>query len=213
MGAMSSSSCLLRRPGGFDITDKALKHCSFRHGAKILDIGCGSGATVRYMNDVMALDAVGIDIEPAGQSDRSIIIKASASDIPFPGLSFDGIITECSFSLMSEPERVLEECHRVLKEKGRIIISDMYARGNPAVFNGTLGRLDTKETIIFLLQKKGFFTELFEDHTHALQTMWGQMIFDMGAASFHDSLGVTPGDLKKVKCGYYLLVARKTVTR
>ena len=210
---MSSSSCLIRRPGGFDITDKALKYCAFLPEAEILDIGCGTGATVFHINEMPGLKATGIDIEPACQPDNDKIIKAPAHKLPFPDLSFDGIIMECSFSLMPEADRVLGECHRVLKENGCVIISDMYALGTPAKLQGELGRLDNKETIILLLQKNGFVTDLFEDHTPALHTMWGQMIFDLGSGSFYEGLGIKPEEFKKIKCGYYLLVARKISVR
>jgi hypothetical protein len=33
------SKCLVNRPGGFEITNKALEFCAFQPGAEILDIG------------------------------------------------------------------------------------------------------------------------------------------------------------------------------
>jgi arsenite methyltransferase len=211
MGTISTSSCLLKRPGGFDITHKALKYCAFQHGDRILDLGCGSGATVDYMNSALGLIATGIDIDETTPPGKSNIIKAKAQNIPFPDLHFDGIISECSFSLMEDRERVLNECHRVLREDGRLIISDMYARGTPVCLTGALGMLDTKENIISLLQRCGFITDLFEDFTHSLQTMWGQMIFDKGAKSFYNEIGINPDEFKKIKCGYCLIVATKVI--
>ena len=118
---------------------------------------------------------------------------------------------ECSFSLMEDQEVVLTECHRVLKPDGRLIVSDMYAHGQPEKLSGCLGRMERKENIISILKSNGFSVELFEDYTHELQTMWGQMIFEQGAKSFYCSMGVDPATLKRIKCGYYLIIATKLI--
>lgn len=80
---------------------------------------------------------------------------------------------ECSLSVMDDQSVVLKECNRVLKD-GRLIVSDMYARGEPARLKGCLGRVDTKEDIISTIESNGFAVEYFEDFTHHLQTMWGK---------------------------------------
>lgn len=49
------------RPGGFAITDRALAICSFAAGARVLDVGCGVGATVEHLICRYHLDAVGVD--------------------------------------------------------------------------------------------------------------------------------------------------------
>lgn len=199
----------LKRPGGFLITERAISLCRFSTGAKLLDLGCGSGATVEYLINKYGFDVSGIDINLEQELSSEKLLKALSEEIPFPDRFADGIIMECSFSLMENQAEVLKECFRVLKENGSLIISDMYARDEPAKFSGCLGNIETKENIVSLLEKSLFNIEHFEDFSHHLHTMWGQMIFDKGAESFYCDLGMSQEVLKKVKCGYFLLIASK----
>jgi pyruvate-formate lyase-activating enzyme len=55
------------RPGGLELTLRALEHCSLLVGSRILDVGAGLGATVAALRD-LAFDAVGA--EPSGAQRR-----------------------------------------------------------------------------------------------------------------------------------------------
>ena len=198
----------IRRPGGFEITNRAISFCSFSKGAKILDLGCGQGATVDHLTN-QGYEAFGIDSNPANISPQSNLITASAETIPFPDSSMDGIMMECSFNLMDDQQSVLKRCFEVLKPEGRLIISVMYARGKTELINGSIGRIETKEDLLHKLEANNFCPELFEDYSKELRTMWGQMIFDKGAKAFYCELGASPEKLKTAKCGYCLIVAKK----
>lgn len=50
------------RPGGLSITKRAMELCKFEKGAKILDVGCGYGATVEYLQNNYDVEAMGIDL-------------------------------------------------------------------------------------------------------------------------------------------------------
>lgn len=203
----------LKRPGGFLITERAITICGFQKGARIIDIGCGSGASCKYLTDNYGLDVSGIDRDLATELSSAKMIRASSEQIPFCDNYADGIFMECSFSLMENQAAVLSECSCALKEKGKLIISDMYAHGEAAQFSGCLGKIETRENIISLLEDNFFSIEHFEDFTHLLKTMWGQMILDKGAESFYCGLGVNPEIFKRVKCGYYLLIASKSESK
>jgi ubiquinone/menaquinone biosynthesis C-methylase UbiE len=209
MEKVNITSCKINRPGEFIITDRALSFCSFPANAKILDLGCGSGATVNYIIQNYGFEAFGIDNATEFENVQSNLINTSAEKIPMQSDSMDGVIMECSFSLMDDQHSVLKESNRVLRENGLLIISDMYARGEAAILTGSLGRIDKKETIITTIENCGFEVELFEDYTQLLKTMWGQMIFEKGAENFYSELGVCADVIKQIKCGYYLIVAKK----
>ena len=49
------------RPGGMFLTDRSIKICEFKHGDKILDVGCGMGVTVEKLKSIYNLDAFGVD--------------------------------------------------------------------------------------------------------------------------------------------------------
>jgi len=208
MESVNNVSCIVNRPGGFIITDRAIGFCSFPSDAKILDLGCGFGATVDHLVKNHGLESVGLD--PKEEPSNPNIIKASAEQIPFQNATFDGVLMECSFSVVENQETALKECHRVLKTDGRLIISDMYARGEGALLEGCLGRVDIKEEIFSRLENNGYAIDLFEDFSDHLKAMWGQLIFDKGAKSFYCELGVTPEVMKRIKCGYFLIVASKS---
>jgi arsenite methyltransferase len=211
MEAVNNVTCIVNRPGGFVITDRAISFCSFPSDAKILDLGCGFGATVDHLIKKYGLEAFGL--EPNEEPSNPNILKASAEQIPFQNATFDGVLMECSFSVVENQETALKECHRVLKTDGRLIISDMYARGEAALLEGCLGRVDTKEDIVSRLESNGYAIDLFEDFSDHLKAMWGQMIFDKGAKSFYCELGVTPEVMKQINCGYFLIVATKNEQR
>jgi len=204
---------MMNRPGGFTITDRAIGLCAFRPGSKILDLGCGSGATVEHLVTKYSLDAFGMDPNPALLPKQHNFILAHAEGIPFATASMDGILMECSFSMMDDQRLVLAECYNLLKPDGKLIISDMYARGEPARLEYCTGRIEKKETIISTLESGGFTPEHFEDFSTQLKTYWGQMIFMKGAKSFYGDLGTDTETLKKIQCGYYLLVAVKKEAR
>jgi arsenite methyltransferase len=207
MANVTCSNDLMNRPGGFIITDRAITFCGFMPGAGILDIGCGTGATVRHLAGKYQIESTGIDIELPDPQNNLFI--APADVLPFPTATFNGVLMECCLSLMKDQSGVLKESLRVLKPGGYLMVSDMYARGEPACLEGTLGRLDTKDEIISLIEKNSFEIIHFEDFTIHLQSLWGQMIMDKGAASFYCSLGAGPELMKRVKCGYFLVIARK----
>lgn len=199
----------IKRPGGFKITDRAISFCEFRKGAKILDIGCGEGATVDYLIN-KGFEALGVDKNPTNAASQQNLTIGTAETLPFPNSSMDGIMMECSFNLMDNQQEVLKRCFEVLKPTGKLIISVMYARGKTKLENGCcIGRIVPKDEIIQKLETHGFFVKLFEDYSDELKTMWGQMIFDKGAKAFYCGLGVTPEKFKEMKCGYCLIVAQK----
>jgi ubiquinone/menaquinone biosynthesis C-methylase UbiE len=209
MAAIDKSRCLVNRPGGLEITGRALEFCAFPPGARILDIGCGSGVTVEYLRHAMNLDAIGIDIYV--DSERENHLKtASGEAVPYESLSFDGVLMECSFSLMENQADVLREIRRVLKPAGYLVISDLFAHQEPAELSGCLGRIDRKETIISSIENMGFQIMLFEDFTDSLRSLWGQMILEKGAEAFYCELGVNPEVFRRIRCGYFLMAAQKS---
>lgn len=199
----------IKRPGGFRITDRAISFCGFCKGSKILDIGCGEGTSVDYLID-KGFEAFGIDNKPVNPALQQNLTIGAAENLPFLNSSMDGIMMECSFNLMDNQQAVLKRCYDVLKPAGRLIISVMYAQGEAKLDNcSCIGQIAPKNEIIQKLKTNGFSVELFEDYSKELKTMWGQMIFNMGAKAFYCEMGITPEKFKEVKCGYCLIVAKK----
>ena len=122
------------RPGAFATTDRALEIANYKMGSRILDIGCGEGDTVNYLNK-MGLKAEGIDINLAKIDDAKrafpgIDVKFGDGGFldDYMSYTFDGIISECALSTMLQPDEALHEAYCVLKKGGRLIITDYYEK-------------------------------------------------------------------------------------
>lgn len=218
------------RPGGFRLTNSALKFCDFKKGDKILDIGCGMGATVKYIQDNYGLQTVGIDTSDKllrygrNKNPSLNINRGTGEKLTFEKDEMDGVFCECTLSLMTDKKKVLNEIYRVLKPKGYVIISDVYAR-NPN-FIEKLENLDVKsclrgahniEILKEELKEKGFVLNLFEDHSDCLKQMMVDIIFEFGTISnFWGRMGNCSfvseeftEAISKSKIGYFLLVGQK----
>lgn len=218
------------RPGGFSITDRAMNYCAFKKDAKLLDIGCGLGGTIRHLRKEYGLSAVGVDkdmlivdrgrgllresmeasgLESIAAEVKRTLVVGDSERLDFIDGELDGVILECSFSKMDQEHSVLKEAFRVLKAEGYLIISDFYSRGLPAVLAGLLGRVDLKEQLLEKFEKNHFRIELFEDYTKEMKNMLGQMLLDHGCKNLYESIGASAEEIKKIKLGYCLIIARK----
>jgi arsenite methyltransferase len=182
------------RPGGLALTARALSLSLWPPGARVLDLGCGSGAALSYLIGQGGLRAWGLD--PSGQllgrgreSDPELpLIRAASEDLPCTAASLDGILAECSLSLVEDVDRVLRECFRVLKMGALILIHDVYARqpnGAAALRNlpvrCCLAGAVSRQEWLARLTDAGFQVLLWEDHTAALKEFAARVIFSYGS--------------------------------
>jgi len=202
------------RPGGFVLTEQALELCRFTEGATILDIGCGSGATVQLLREKYNLNALGIDIsEKMIKTGKCIspdlpLMQADASNLPFSANEFDGVFLECSFSLFSDRRKVLTEIHRVLKTEGKIVISDFYYQNRPG---------KTKEDMLGLLDETGFAVEYWQKKSDYLAQLLADCILSGKPAELlwncllakEDNKCFGKEEIKKWKPDYFLLIGKK----
>ncbi len=119
-------------PGGEDLTREAARAAGWKAGDRILDVGCGDGASMRLLRDDLGIKPVGCD------RDKAILARAKELDsslqlrltdglcLDFPSLYFDGALLECSFSLMNRHDELLHELYCILKPGASIAITDLY---------------------------------------------------------------------------------------
>lgn len=218
------------RPGGFALTDRALSFCSFSPRESILDVGCGTGATVDYLFNNYKLKATGVDpslllLDCGKQRNPGLpLSRAEGENLPFADGEFDGVFTECSFSVMKDQKQALREFYRVLKSNGRLVISDIYIR-NPEEMAGLrrlpvygcLGGARTKAESEELLDSSGFKIVLWEDHSKHLAVFVADLILAGGSPDIFwgsldcglDNCKDIRTTIKKARPGYFLLVAVK----
>jgi SAM-dependent methyltransferase len=93
-------------------------------GMRLLDAGCG-----RYLTMCKALsgtvEAVGIDLEPALQTDNAAApfgVRADVTHIPFRSDSFDIVIARSVIEHLEDPAKAFQEFRRVLRPGGTLIL-------------------------------------------------------------------------------------------
>lgn len=90
------------------------KHCK----GKLLDIGCGDNQLVKFYKG----EGIGVDVYDFGSG--ATIVKDSAN-LPFKDKSFDTISFVACLNHVPISKRIetLKEARRVLKDKGRIVLT------------------------------------------------------------------------------------------
>lgn len=196
------------RPGGLALTDRALSLSNFPEHSRILDVGCGLGATVEHLNNVHNFKAYGVD-KSARQLHQATsglrLVLADADRLPFATGSFDGIICECVLSLLPDIFKAIGEFKRVLNSAGTLIITDIYQRGQNS--SGLIsGSCATNPLDISMLENTisnhRLHTIVKEDHSKLLAELAARLIFT-GEKS------IIPKGNCCSKPGYILLIAKQ----
>jgi phenylacetate-coenzyme A ligase PaaK-like adenylate-forming protein len=192
-----------------DLTRRLLGLCALPADAGVLDVGCGAGRTVRYLQET-GREAWGVDPAPGPG-----MINGRAEALPFSPASLDALIFECSLSLAVSPGRALEEAARVLKPGGLMYMADLYdcdpkagadsSKGGipaPTAFPG-MGRVEAWETLLARFAGAGFRLLCFEDQSSELRSWWAGHLFE----SYRGPDSPTAG----IRAGYFLAVLEKEV--
>jgi len=222
-GVLRSSGVSIPHPGGIDLTMEAVGLAGLHRGSLVLDIGCGSGATVMLLRS-HELNARGIDLSSTPTSDHvdPYCERASADNLPFASESFDAVLAECSLSVMEDPVRVLQECARVLLRGGKLILCDVYAR-NPEEIGAVrilgskcISGVLVREELDRWLQHCGFEVTCFADRSKALREAMAQFIFDHDSPAELWGMCKSPNEveriaqaLNQVRAGYFILTAAR----
>jgi len=165
------------RPGGYELTKKAAESVSL-HG-KVLDIGCGLGASLEYLAGELGIEPHGVELseETVRKAGKSYIVCADACALPFADESFDACMLECVLSITDDPEKAIDEAYRVLKKGGALIISTLTCGGDKLVDRGRL----SLEILGELLTAKGFEIKLISDENSLLRSFAAKLIFEYGS--------------------------------
>jgi len=112
-------------PGGPALTLAVAERLALAPGARLLDVACGDGTSLRMIHERWNVDGFGIDTNAKRHSGDIDTRPGDAHELPFADGSFDAILCECALSTFVDGPRALAEMRRVLKPAGRLAITDM----------------------------------------------------------------------------------------
>ena len=120
---------------------KAWLQQQFARTETVLELGCGTGvfseAVAPVVGHLTATDASEPMLQQAsaklGQYDNIKFQKQDALHTSFGEASFDAVFMVNLLHIVPAPELILEECRRVVKNDGKVIVIDITLRGAPAL--------------------------------------------------------------------------------
>jgi SAM-dependent methyltransferase len=107
-----------------------LKYARAAEGARLLDLGCGTGRFSIPIAEKLRYSVTGADSSPdmldiARQKDRNRIVNWEVRDaqyLTYPDASFDVIFMSHLLHHCDNPRKVIDDCWRILDERGAILI-------------------------------------------------------------------------------------------
>lgn len=189
--------------------EKYAERLSLPREARVLEVGCGTGATLRMLarrDDFSGLGC-GVDqssyfIETANKfardenlGSRAVFQVGDAHNLDFPADTFDAVIAHTLISHVTEPARVLAEMARVVRPGGTVVVFDGdYSSLTYAYPDHDFGqRMDRAlATATFnnpLIMRD--LPRLLREHGLRLVDAWGDAVVEIGTGSYFKSFAET----------------------
>lgn len=142
-----------RRQAQIDLIEELLAWGQVQQPQQILDVGCGIGGSSLYLAQKYNANVTGITLSPvqadraqarareAGLSSQSEFRVADAQQMPFPEASFDLVWSLESGEHMPDKTQFLQECCRVLKPGGILLVATWCHRPTPPALSWSEQRL------------------------------------------------------------------------
>ncbi len=175
------------RPGGLTLTARALAACRFAPGARVLDLGCGPGATLGLLAED-GLCAAGLDASEeflVQAAPRGPVVRGRAQELPLRDGCLDGVFCECVLSATGDAPATLAAIARALRPGGLLALTDLYLRPGPqpgSAAAGCVAGAVPREVLTRQLEVAGLAPLFFEDHTKLLTELACRLTMALGSA-------------------------------
>ena len=157
---------------------------NIKKGNVVLDLGSGAGfdcfLAVKRVGDsgkVIGVDFSEEMIKKAKQNAKTMNYKnvefrlGDIEDLPIENTSIDVIISNCVINLAPDKSKVFTEAHRVLKEGGKMFVSDIVLladisdeiKNNEELLGGCVGGAILKEDYIEIVKSADFDVKILSE--------------------------------------------------
>ncbi len=179
------------RPGGEVLTKRMLELLQPGSSTRILDAGCGTGATLKLLQQSGLRNLVGIDSQHHHIREvlhnGNLALQADCAELPFPGNHFDMLICECVWNI-TRKHHSLAEFFRVLCPGGTLVLSDIYFRGtalgqtnSPWPSRSCFSQAENLQTTTDMITAAGFTLLHVEDQSYLLKQAAAEFVFAHGS--------------------------------
>lgn len=172
----------------------------FVEGKDVLEVACGAGQGLGYLQE-KAKRVVGGDIDKdivkCAQNyyqKRVDILQFDAHNFPFEDNSFDVVILFEAIYYLSQPEKFLSECRRVLRKGGVVLFCSANKDRpgfNPSPFSV---KYFSSPELFQLFSEQGFNVEFFGAFPVSTETAKGKAVFFLRKMAV--SLNLMPKTMK-----------------
>jgi len=159
-------------PGGFKLTKELAQLAGVQEGFLVLDVASGIGSSAMFLAKEFGCQVIGVELSSnmakeanafsKKKSNKVFHLNGDAEKLPFKEGNFDVAISECSLCLFPCGEVALSEIFKVIKNGGKVAISDMTRGENLDLENENLSFLtciagaESLEGLKKKLEKVGF---------------------------------------------------------
>ena len=116
---------LYLHPGRRASLDAHVFYLAAQHGGRLLEVGCGSGAALKGMQELgWNVEGVDFDVNSVRNA-RSKGLTVHHGDLfgkQYQDNTFDAIVMSHVIEHVHDPLRLLQECYRILKQGGQLVV-------------------------------------------------------------------------------------------